>query len=263
LTIIIDDAGSGDLLWGVVIGAYRPEDDVFTYDLIPVEDFQEPRYADKPHFVEASMIALRLAAKLQLRENEKIQICQGNILDEAAKALNERYGEERVERVKVEDRAQHLVEEAYLDEVRNLGYEPLPERTEKWGRSFRHMLEWVRQKPERVKWTKSAFPNLQKMHLFQKGGHPQEGARRPRPPRRPEAKTAQAKPQKSGGHPAPQRKLSPMIDIPKKGAGEANPPRRKPSPVTEIPKKEAGAPKPPRRSRGPRPARGTPGTPTP
>ena len=41
LTIIVDDAGSGDLLFGVVIGAYREETDQFTYDVINVSFYQE------------------------------------------------------------------------------------------------------------------------------------------------------------------------------------------------------------------------------
>jgi len=166
LTIIIDDAGSGDLLWGMIIGAYKPETDLFTYDLIPVEFFQEPSYHDKVYFKEAALIALQLVSRLNLGEKEKIQICQGNILDEAAKILTEQYGEDRVERIRVEGKTQQLVEQAYIDELRNLGYMTLPERTEKWGKSFWHMFEWVKENPKRIQWTKSAFPNLQRYKLF-------------------------------------------------------------------------------------------------
>jgi hypothetical protein len=41
LTIIVDDAGSGDLLFGVVLGAYREETDQFTYEILDVKYYQE------------------------------------------------------------------------------------------------------------------------------------------------------------------------------------------------------------------------------
>ena len=41
MTVIVDDAGSGDLLYGVVVGAYREETGEFKYDLIDVRFYQE------------------------------------------------------------------------------------------------------------------------------------------------------------------------------------------------------------------------------
>ena len=71
---------------------------------------------------------------------EEIHICQGCIFDVAAEELQKTYGEDRVKRVHVDGEAQKLVEIAYLDEIRNLGYEPLSERDEKRGKSFFHMI---------------------------------------------------------------------------------------------------------------------------
>ena len=36
MTIIVDDAGSGDLLFGIVIGAFREETNEFKYGLVEV-----------------------------------------------------------------------------------------------------------------------------------------------------------------------------------------------------------------------------------
>jgi len=167
LTIEIDDAGTGDILYGVVIGAYRPEDDHFVYDMIDVRYFQEPVYDKKRHLNEARRIALRLVDKLGLKEEEKILICTGDVLNEAAEALLEQYGEERIVRGRIEGRAQFLVEQAYTDELSNIGYEARDDRTEKWGKNFWHMYNWVKKDPERrLRWTKSAFPNLKKYPLF-------------------------------------------------------------------------------------------------
>jgi len=167
LTIEIDDAGTGDILHGVVIGAYRPEDDVFLYDMIDVRYFQEPVYGEKRHLNEARRIALRLVDRLGLKEKEKISICTGDILNETAEALVEEYGEDRVERCRIENRAQYMVELAYMDELRNIGYEPIENRTEKWGKNFWHQYNWLRKDPKaRLRWAKSAFPNLRRSPLF-------------------------------------------------------------------------------------------------
>jgi hypothetical protein len=167
LTIEIDDAGTGDILWGTVIGAYRPEDDVFIYDLIDVKHFQMPLYKKKTHLDEAKRIAVDLVSRLELRDEEKIIICTGDVLNVATEALIERFGEDVVERGKIEGRGQHLVELAFTNEIRNIGYEPLEERTEKWGKNFWHMYKWINKNPKkRLRFAKSAFPNLKKYPLF-------------------------------------------------------------------------------------------------
>ncbi len=167
MTILIDDAGTGDLLWGVVIGAYQPDSDTFIYDIIDVSFFKPGVFDEKKHFEEAARIALELAERLTPKPEEKIKVCQGDILNVAAEKLKLMYGEDRIERVHVEGRAQELIEGAYIDELRNLGYEAMPDRTERWGKSFWHMYDWVKKDPdERVKWVKTGFPNLKKFKIF-------------------------------------------------------------------------------------------------
>ena len=167
MTIQIDDAGTGDILFGAVIGAYRPETDHFIYDLIDVKFFQEPLYGNGQHYEEAKKISIELVTRLNPKEDEKIIICQGDILDKAAEALTEEYDEDKIERGKIEGRGQYLVELAYTNELRNIGYEPIDERTEKWGKNFWDMYNWIKKKPsKRIKLSKSGFPNLKKYPLF-------------------------------------------------------------------------------------------------
>ena len=169
MTIIIDDAGYGDLLFGVVIGAYRPETGDFVYDVINVKYFQRPLFARREYLSEARRIALGLVDRLGLKDGERVELCGGDILNEAAAALAERLGEDRVPRVKVEGEAQRLTELAYLEELRNLGYEPLEDRTRRWAKSFFHMLRWLKAHPEMLKWAKSGWPRLRRYKLFR--GH--------------------------------------------------------------------------------------------
>ena len=166
MTILIDDAGYGDLLHGAVIGAYRPETQEFYYDVIHVKYFQTPLFLQREYLTEAKVISIKLVERMKPSEIEKIQLCRGDILDVAAEALMEIYSEERVERIKIEGNAQDLIETAYLDEIRNLGYEPIPDRTEKWGKSFWHMYQWLKKNKKMIKYTKSGWPRLKKYKMF-------------------------------------------------------------------------------------------------
>jgi hypothetical protein len=167
MTIQIDDAGSGDLLFGTVIGAYHREKDFFIYDVIDVKYWQNPLYITEGYKIEAQRIALKLLARLAPEEDERIEICRGNILDEAVKAITEKYGEEMIHRCRITDKAQYLVELAYINELRNLGYEPINNRVNNWRKNFWHMFHWVEKKPNiRLKWCKTGLPNLKRFRLF-------------------------------------------------------------------------------------------------
>ena len=159
MTLIVDDAGSGDLLFGVVIGAYREETGEFKYDMIDVRFYQEI-FREKEYLQEASRIVSKLVAWFNLKPDEEIHICQGCIFDVAAEELRKVYGEDRVKRVRVVGEAQRLTEIAYLDEIRNLGYEPLAEREEKRGKSFFHMMRWLKDNPEMLRYAKTGWPRL-------------------------------------------------------------------------------------------------------
>ena len=166
MTILVDDAGTGDILWGIVIGAYRPESDEFVYDLVDVSFFKRGSYENRKYIEEVSRIVLKLVDKLNPTQGEQILVCQGDILNEAAKALVEKYGEALVRRARIEGRAQELVEGAYIDELKNVGYDPIPDRMNRWGKSFWHMYEWVREDKTRIRWVKTGYPNLKRYKLF-------------------------------------------------------------------------------------------------
>ena len=86
MTIVIDDAGSGDLLFGVVIGAYRPETSEFRYEVIPVRFFQRPNFRRKKYLKEATKVVFKLLKTLKLESKEPVLICQGYIFDETVEA---------------------------------------------------------------------------------------------------------------------------------------------------------------------------------
>jgi CxxC-x17-CxxC domain-containing protein len=165
LTLVIDDAGSGDLLFGVVIGVYRTETCEFKYDVIDVSLYQD-RFCKKDYLKEASHITSNLLKALKVKPNEEIQVCQGNIFDVAVADLAKIHDEDRISRVKVTGETQKLVEIAYLDEIRNLGYEPLEERDSKRAKSFFHMMRWLKNNPAMLKYAKTGWPRLKRYSLF-------------------------------------------------------------------------------------------------
>lgn len=166
MTITIDDAGYGDLIFGAIIGAYRAETEEFIYDAIDVKYFQRPLFSSKEYQSEAGRITINLVERMSPKVGEKVELCRGDILDEAAKALVELFGEEQVLRVKVKGEAQRLTELAFINELRNLGYEPIKKRTERWAKNFFHMLRWLNAHPEMLRWAKTGWPRLKRYKLF-------------------------------------------------------------------------------------------------
>jgi hypothetical protein len=162
LTLQIDDAGVGDLLSGVVIGIYRPETERFDFEVIGVKYFQKPKFSQKAYLHEAASTALRLVRCSALGEAEMIEVCSSFILAEAVKQLRKAYGESRVKTVKITGKAQDKTEQAYLDEIRKLGYYPLSDRDVRRARSFFHMLRWVRKDRSRLRHAKTGWPRLRR-----------------------------------------------------------------------------------------------------
>lgn len=166
MTIIIDDAGVGDLLFGVVIGAFRSRTQEFRYEILDVKYFRPPRFNRKEYLKQASKAVFKLLSKLKLKPDEPIHICRGYIFDKAVKDLTKKYGSNRIFRVKVTGEPQYLTETAYLDEIRNLGYSPLRARDKKRAKSFFHMMNWLRKNPDKLRYAKTGWPRLSRYRLF-------------------------------------------------------------------------------------------------
>ena len=150
----------------MVIGAFRCETQEFRYDVLDVKYFRYPQFRSKEYLKQTSKVVFQLLGRLQIKENEQIQICKGYVFDEAVDRLRETYGGSRVERIKVTGEPQRLTEIAYLDEIRNLGYEPVKDRDEKKAKSFFHMMDWLRRNPEKLIYAKTGWPRLQRYDLF-------------------------------------------------------------------------------------------------
>jgi len=174
MTVTIDDAGSGDLLFGVVIGAFRDETREFTYGIIDVKFFQSSRFYRKEYLKQSSRIVSEVLSRLKLGSEEEIHVCKGYIFDDAVDDLRRIYGDDRVRRVKVSGEPQRLTEMAYLDEIRNLGYEPVKEREDKRAKSFFDMMRWLKENPDRLRYAKTGWPRLLRYRLLTSDGRTKE-----------------------------------------------------------------------------------------
>jgi len=174
MTITIDDAGSGDLLFGVVVGAFRDETREFTYGIVDVKFFQSSRFYRKEYLKQSSRIVSELLSRLRLGSEEEIHVCKGYIFDDAVDDLRRIYGDDRVRRVKVSGEPQRLTEMAYLDEIRNLGYEPVREREDRRAKSFFHMMRWLKENPDRLRYAKTGWPRLLRYRLLRSDGRTKE-----------------------------------------------------------------------------------------
>jgi len=109
---------------------------------------------------------MELLAAMQAKPDEEVHLCQGYVFDEAAAKLKETLDEKLVQRIRVTGEAQRLTEIAYLDEIRNLGYEPLTEREDKRAKSFFHMMRWLKANPKMLTYAKTGWPRLKRYRLF-------------------------------------------------------------------------------------------------
>ena len=169
MTLEIDDAGVGDLLHGMVVGAYRLETDEFFYDMVDVEFFQPPLFHNKAYLIQTSAIVKQLVERMKILDGEQIVICGSFVFERAIRDLEEKYGTDRVIVSKITGNAQMLVETAYQDELRNLGYVPVDEREKKRAKSFFHMLQWLKEEPSRLRFAKTGWPRLRRYVNYRKG----------------------------------------------------------------------------------------------
>jgi len=159
MTVQFDDSGWGDLLGGVVIGSYRTGTKQFTYRLMDIRFFKDPLFDEKHYLSEASRLIQEMIQELEVTKSEPIQLCTGYVL---SRAVSDLAGQGfNVSTGKITDPLQQLGEQAFLNELRKIGYEPISNR-EANGRmrakSFYHMLRWMNEKlPERRQYAKTGW----------------------------------------------------------------------------------------------------------
>jgi hypothetical protein len=163
--IMIDDAGWGDLILGVVIGALKPPDRRYMERRIPVSSFQSPNFENKQYLDDAVKIAEEIVEVMQPDMETRFKVCSGYVLSSICRHLqNQGFN---VEEVEITGELQEMVERSYVRWCREVG---VPAERLEGERRFWALLEWVAEKPKireklvktgwkswREKWRELAF----------------------------------------------------------------------------------------------------------
>ena len=169
--ILIDDAGWGDLILGVVIGALkRPAHRYIPISYmerrIPVSSFQPPNFENKRYLDEAIKIAAEIVKAMQPDMETRFKVCSGYVLSSIRRHLQDKGF--NVEEVEITGELQEMVERSYVRWCIEVG---VPAERLVDERRFSTLLEWVAEKPEireklvktgwkswKQKWREKTFP---------------------------------------------------------------------------------------------------------
>ena len=141
--ILIDDAGWGDLILGVVVGALKLPESRYMKRRISVSSFQPPNFENKQYLDDAVKIAEEIVEVMQPDKETRFKVCSGYVLSSIRRHLRDRGF--NVEELQIAGHLQELVEKSYVEWCKEVG---VP--TERLGdkRRFWTLLEWVAEKPE-------------------------------------------------------------------------------------------------------------------
>ena len=169
--VLIDDAGWGDLILGVVIGAIKPPDPRYMERRIPVSSFQSPNFEDKKYLDDTVKIADEIVKIMRPDMETNFRVCSGYVLSGIRRHLRERGF--RVEEVEVTGILQEKVERGYIRWCKEMGAPT--ERLEDKGR-FWTFLDWVAESPRfREKFVKTGWESWGKKwreKAVKEGGRP-------------------------------------------------------------------------------------------
>lgn len=159
--ILIDDAGSGSLVGGTIIGAMRSETREFYFDTIPLKYYSPEFFSKKMYLDYVVEIVKDLLNKLKVNKNEQILICRGYMFDNLRKWLsNNNY---KYTSTKIGEPLQSKIESTFENYTISLGF---PERFisyTKYPFHFHRILRWVyADYNERVKLCKTGWKSFAK-----------------------------------------------------------------------------------------------------
>jgi len=139
--IEIDDAGSGSLIGGTVIGIYHRITQEYYFDLIPIDYFQYPSFSEKKYQDYVICIIEKAFQQLQLSKKDTIKICQSYIFDRLRESLSHK-GYHWVN-ARITGDLQDKIEASFNQYVIDLG---LPKNFiihSRYAFGFHRLLKWV------------------------------------------------------------------------------------------------------------------------
>jgi len=141
--ILIDDAGWGDLILGVVIGALKLPDHKYMKRRIPTSSFQPPNFENKRYLDDAVKIAEEIVGVMRPDEETRFKVCSGYVLSSVRGYLENRGFV--VEKVEITGELQERVEKGFVEWCVEVG---VPAEKMEDRRRFWTFLKWVAEKPK-------------------------------------------------------------------------------------------------------------------
>jgi hypothetical protein len=142
-SIIIDAAGWGDLLLGVVVGALKPPHPMLMERRISIASFQPPNFKAKRYMREANKIADEIVTVLKPDEETCIKISSEYVLSGVVEHLEKQ--NYKVQIVESTGDLKIMVEKAYNRWCAEKG---IPEDIVSDKRRFYRFLDWVAEMPK-------------------------------------------------------------------------------------------------------------------
>jgi len=141
--ILIDDAGWGDLILGVVVGTLKLPDRKYLERRIPVSSFQPPSFENKLYLDDAVKIAEEIVEVMRPDKKTYFKVCSGYVLSSIRRHLRD--SGFNVEEVEITGELQEMVERSFVKWCKEVG---VPEERLEDKRNFWTLLEWVAEKPK-------------------------------------------------------------------------------------------------------------------
>jgi len=143
--ILIDDAGWGDIILGVVIGALKLPERRYMERRIPVSSFQSPNFEQKQYLEDTAKIAEEFVEVMHPDEETYFEVCSGFVLSRIQTYLkNQGF---HVDKAKIAGELQERVEKGFIDWCVEVGV-PREKLEIQSRRRFYTLLEWVAEKIE-------------------------------------------------------------------------------------------------------------------
>jgi len=140
--ILVDAAGWGDLLLGVVVGALKPPNPMLMERRIPISSFQPPEFQNKKYLDDAVKIADEIIQVMKPEVGSCFKVCSEYVLSSARKHLQNRGF--NVQTVENTGELKEMVERSY---VRWCVEEGVSEEILRDKRRFWTLLKWVAERP--------------------------------------------------------------------------------------------------------------------
>jgi len=142
MTIQIDDSGTGDLVGDAFIGFLRKQTGEIIFKTLPVELFQGDNWKNKmPFKIVVDLVKEGLNELNFKRDNDKIEICRGNIFDQ----VRTYFYEEGInfEPATIEGELQDAVEVKLVSHLRELGVRSKNLTKKSGAKRYFVLFNWV------------------------------------------------------------------------------------------------------------------------